>query len=190
MTTACLAPNGMNVYRGTAPATRLLVGTAKGVALFERAPGADWHLAGMTLEGLHISSMAIEPVHGGVFAGVHRLDRHRADVQPLEHHAAEAPLGAGRALEQGDALGRADQEPRRGRRAAIDVHAVGRETDCRHARSPVVVFAADHAVARELADRVRRIAEPAQKSTPYPGQDAARTAFARPKGSRARPWEN
>jgi photosystem II stability/assembly factor-like uncharacterized protein len=72
MTTACLAPNGQNVYRGTAATNRLLVGTANGVALFERAPGADWRLAGNALERRHISSMAIEPVHGGVFAGVHR----------------------------------------------------------------------------------------------------------------------
>ena len=72
MTTACLAPNGMNVYHGNAPATRLLVGTAKGVAVLERAPGQDWVHTGTMLEGSHISSMVMEPVSGGVFAGVHR----------------------------------------------------------------------------------------------------------------------
>jgi len=72
MTTACLAPNGMSVYRGAGPSTRLLVGTAKGVALLERAPGADWRYARTLLDGVHISSLAIEPINNGVFAGVHR----------------------------------------------------------------------------------------------------------------------
>jgi photosystem II stability/assembly factor-like uncharacterized protein len=72
MTTACLAPNGMNVYRGNAAPARLLVGTAKGVAVFERAAGAEWSVTGTVLDGQHISSMAIEPVRGAVFAGVHR----------------------------------------------------------------------------------------------------------------------
>jgi photosystem II stability/assembly factor-like uncharacterized protein len=72
MTTACLAPNGMSVFRGDAPAARLLVGTAKGVAVFERAPGADWKLTGTTLDGNHISSLLIEPVNGGLYAGIHR----------------------------------------------------------------------------------------------------------------------
>ena len=72
MTTACLAPNGMNVYRGDAASTRLLVGTSKGIALLERAPGQDWRPGPMALEGPHISSMVIEPVRGGLYAGVHR----------------------------------------------------------------------------------------------------------------------
>jgi photosystem II stability/assembly factor-like uncharacterized protein len=72
MTTACLAPNGMNVYRGDSPAARLLVGTAKGVAVLERAPRAEWRHAGTLLGGQHISAMLIEPVHGSVYAGVHR----------------------------------------------------------------------------------------------------------------------
>jgi photosystem II stability/assembly factor-like uncharacterized protein len=72
MNTACLAPNGMSVFRGDAAATRLLVGTAQGVAVFERAPGADWKLSNTLLEGKHISSLLIEPVGGGVYAGIHR----------------------------------------------------------------------------------------------------------------------
>ena len=72
MTIACLAPNGMNVYRGNQPATRLLVGTCKGIAIFERAPGQDWRRAATLLEGQHISSMVLEPVKGGLYAGVHR----------------------------------------------------------------------------------------------------------------------
>ena len=72
MNTACLAPNGMSVYRGEGAASRLLVGTAKGVAVLERAPGQDWRLTGTELDGKHISSLLIEPVNGGVYAGVHR----------------------------------------------------------------------------------------------------------------------
>ena len=72
MNTACLSPNGMSVFRGDATARRLLVGTAQGVAVFERAPGADWKLSTTLLEGKHISSLLIEPVNGGVYAGIHR----------------------------------------------------------------------------------------------------------------------
>lgn len=72
MTTACLAPNGMNVFRSGAACTRLLVGTAKGIALLERKPGSDWALSGTLLDGQHISSMVIEPIRGGIYAGVHR----------------------------------------------------------------------------------------------------------------------
>jgi len=62
----------MSVYHGAAAPTRLLVGTAKGVTVLERAAGADWSPAGTTLDGVHISSLLIDPVHGGVYAGVHR----------------------------------------------------------------------------------------------------------------------
>ena len=72
MTTACLAPNGMSVFRGDADATRLLVATAKGLAVLERAPGRDWTFSGSALDGMHVSSLLIEPVNGGVFAGIHR----------------------------------------------------------------------------------------------------------------------
>ena len=72
MTTACLAPNGMMVYRGDAACTRLLVGTAKGVSILERAPGQDWAVTGLTMEGYHISSFVLEPVNGGIYCGIHR----------------------------------------------------------------------------------------------------------------------
>ena len=72
MTTACLAPNGMSVYQGAAAPTRLLVGTAKGIVVLERAPGADWSFSGAALDGQHISSLLIEPLRGGLYAGVHR----------------------------------------------------------------------------------------------------------------------
>lgn len=70
--TACLSPNGLNVYRNEQPATRLLVGTIDGVSVVERAaPGSAWKVAGRVLDGLHISSLMIEPVRGGIFAGSH-----------------------------------------------------------------------------------------------------------------------
>jgi photosystem II stability/assembly factor-like uncharacterized protein len=72
MNTACLAPNGMSVYRGAGAPNRLLVGTAKGIAVLERAAGNDWSLSGAALEDQHISSLLIEPVNGGLYAGVHR----------------------------------------------------------------------------------------------------------------------
>jgi photosystem II stability/assembly factor-like uncharacterized protein len=68
--TACLSPNGLNVYRDDAPATRLLVGTADGVSILERASSnAGWNLAGRALEGKHIGSLMIEPTRGVIFAG-------------------------------------------------------------------------------------------------------------------------
>lgn len=69
---ACLAPNGQNVFRGSSPCTRLLVGTLSGLAVLERSgPGSSWTVASKKLDGLHISSMAYEPKHRGLFAGVH-----------------------------------------------------------------------------------------------------------------------
>jgi len=69
---ACLAPNGQMDYRGDGPCTRLLVGTAKGVAILERAAGQEWRHTGTMLEDRHISSLTIDPVKGGIYAGVHR----------------------------------------------------------------------------------------------------------------------
>ena len=70
--TACLSPNGLNVYRDSQPVTRLLVGTTGGASVIEReAPGASWKVTGRVLEGLHISSLMIEPTRGGIFAGAH-----------------------------------------------------------------------------------------------------------------------
>jgi photosystem II stability/assembly factor-like uncharacterized protein len=68
--TACLSPNGLNVYREPAPVTRLLVGTAEGVSVLEReSPSAAWKVTGHALEGMHIGALMIEPARGGVFAG-------------------------------------------------------------------------------------------------------------------------
>ena len=69
--TACLAPNGQNVFRGGGPCERLLVGTLRGLRVLER-DGSSWRDAGARLEGQHISSMMYEPKHRGLFAGVHQ----------------------------------------------------------------------------------------------------------------------
>jgi photosystem II stability/assembly factor-like uncharacterized protein len=72
MTVACLAANGMISYRGAAAVTRLLVGTAKGIDVLERKPGGDWHRGERKLNDKHVSSLAIEPVGAGIFAGIHK----------------------------------------------------------------------------------------------------------------------
>ncbi|HEU0166403.1 MAG TPA: glycosyl hydrolase, partial [Chloroflexota bacterium] len=70
--TACLSPNGLNRYDEQAPVTRLLVGTAHGVSVLSRAgAGLPWRVESTQLEDQHISSLLVEPAHGGVFAGVH-----------------------------------------------------------------------------------------------------------------------
>lgn len=69
---ATLSPNGRNAQReGAGPPTRLLVGTLRGVHLFERdRPGAPWRDRGRTLDGSHCGSLMVAP-DGGVFAGMH-----------------------------------------------------------------------------------------------------------------------
>jgi photosystem II stability/assembly factor-like uncharacterized protein len=69
---ACLSPNGLNAYRGDEPVDRLLVATISGVAVLERdGPGGQWRVGEPALDGVHISSLAIEPLRGGIFAGSH-----------------------------------------------------------------------------------------------------------------------
>ncbi len=76
---ACLAPNGMNVFRGTSPVTCLLVGTIRGIAILDRSAKGDWSDSGIALEGHHISSTMIEPHRGMVFAAVHGGGVYRSD---------------------------------------------------------------------------------------------------------------
>ncbi|MBX5490053.1 MAG: exo-alpha-sialidase [Chloroflexi bacterium] len=68
----CVSPDGGNRYAGTAPPTRLLVGTVDGVFTVER-PAADtaWQVTGQALGGQHISALLYEPRRGGLFAGCH-----------------------------------------------------------------------------------------------------------------------
>lgn len=72
MMTVCLSPNGPNVTRLSAPPTRLLVATIRGVGVIERAStDKPWKRIARTLEGSHVGSLVKEPVRGGVFAGAH-----------------------------------------------------------------------------------------------------------------------
>jgi photosystem II stability/assembly factor-like uncharacterized protein len=70
--TVCLSPNGSTVFKGQAPADDLLVGTVDGI--WRLRPAEDrgqWQVSDRQLTGLHISSILLEPVRGGLFAGVH-----------------------------------------------------------------------------------------------------------------------
>ena len=67
---ACLAPNGQNVFKGSGPCSRLVVGTLDGLKVLERG-AAGWSVSATRLDGLHISCTAYEPKHRGLFAGVH-----------------------------------------------------------------------------------------------------------------------
>jgi len=72
MVLACLSPNGVDTYDLAQPPARLLVATQNGVVQVERKQDAQqWSVTGTSLEGLHISSLMREPVHGRLFAGVH-----------------------------------------------------------------------------------------------------------------------
>jgi photosystem II stability/assembly factor-like uncharacterized protein len=65
---ACLSPNGRATYSASEPATRLLVGTVKGVITLERS-GASWETVDHALDGMQISALVTVPNHGLVFAG-------------------------------------------------------------------------------------------------------------------------
>jgi photosystem II stability/assembly factor-like uncharacterized protein len=67
----CLSPNGRAEYSGAEPATRLLVGTVKGVANLERADMTEpWQVTSRSLEGRQISALVPVPSAGLVFAGI------------------------------------------------------------------------------------------------------------------------
>jgi photosystem II stability/assembly factor-like uncharacterized protein len=68
----CLSPNGQNRFDGTAPPSRLLVATAEGVSVLERAsPGAPWRRTGTYLENSHATTLAAIPGGRGVILGTH-----------------------------------------------------------------------------------------------------------------------
>ena len=68
--TVCLSPNGSTVFTLSSPPTELLVGTIEGIVRLRR-DDHSWRTAGTYLTGEHISSLLHEPVHDGLFAGVH-----------------------------------------------------------------------------------------------------------------------
>jgi photosystem II stability/assembly factor-like uncharacterized protein len=68
----CLSPNGQNVHHGDAPPTRLLVATAGGVSILERAsPSQSWQLVDVALPNQHPSALLFDAPGGGLFAGMH-----------------------------------------------------------------------------------------------------------------------
>src|SRR5690348_14098997 len=70
--TVCLSTNGSITSTHDGPPTRLLVPTLDGIAIVTRQRvGAPWLVKGRTLDGLHASSLVVEPIRGGIFAGVH-----------------------------------------------------------------------------------------------------------------------
>src|SRR5690349_1015216 len=74
-----VSPNGQSTYAGQAPPDRLLVATVDGIAVLERDdPGGAWRRGGSALGGLHISSILVESVRGGIFAGVHGSGLYRS----------------------------------------------------------------------------------------------------------------
>ena len=68
---AVLSPNGQNVRRGSSRPTRLLVATLRGVNLLERTAAGAWNDYGLTLEGVHCSSLLALPDSEVVIAGAH-----------------------------------------------------------------------------------------------------------------------
>jgi photosystem II stability/assembly factor-like uncharacterized protein len=63
-----LSHGGSNIYRSPEPSTRVLVGTADGIALIERS-SVGWRVAHRALTDQHISAIVFEPESGLVFAG-------------------------------------------------------------------------------------------------------------------------
>src|SRR5262249_18232627 len=69
---ASLSPNGRSTYQGSGAAIELFIGTTEGIFIGERdGRGAAWRLTGRALEGMHVSSVLVEPERGGIFAGIH-----------------------------------------------------------------------------------------------------------------------
>ncbi len=67
---ACISTDGTTVFAG--PVETLLVGTLDGVVELSRSSGnGAWKLTDQMLRGYHISALFVEPLQGGIFAGVH-----------------------------------------------------------------------------------------------------------------------
>src|SRR5262249_51341399 len=74
-----VSPNGRSTYVGEDPPSRLLVATIEGIAVLERTgTDGDWRHDTTVLDGLHISSILVEPTRGGIFAGVHGSGLYRS----------------------------------------------------------------------------------------------------------------
>ena len=74
-----ISPNGRSTYAGEGPPTRLLVATIDGIADLERSGSSgEWRRGPTALDGLHISSILVEPMRGGIFAGIHGSGLYRS----------------------------------------------------------------------------------------------------------------
>jgi len=67
----CLSHSGDAIFSSQSPARELLVGTADGVFTLARRGQRDWEVAGQSLKGYHVCSIAIEPASGAIFAATH-----------------------------------------------------------------------------------------------------------------------
>jgi photosystem II stability/assembly factor-like uncharacterized protein len=76
MSTICLSPNGVDVYRVESAPTDVLVATVDGVALVRR-DGGRWRVQVAGLKGLHVSSLMRDP-RGHLFAGIHGVGLYRS----------------------------------------------------------------------------------------------------------------
>ena len=68
----CLSHGGPMIYSANTVPEELLIGTVGGVFKAKRADATQWHVAEHALEKCHVSSLALEPKSGQVFAGVYK----------------------------------------------------------------------------------------------------------------------
>ncbi len=69
--TIALSHGGPTIFESSQPASRVLVGTARGVVTIERA-GGGWRVAAQALTDKHIGAILIEPESGTIFAGAYK----------------------------------------------------------------------------------------------------------------------
>src|SRR5579862_8338536 len=69
-TMALLSVGGNPYSQDPGPAEELFFGSVDGVVHLRRS-GGKWQTDGRTLEGLHVSSLLLEPASGTMFAGTH-----------------------------------------------------------------------------------------------------------------------
>lgn len=68
----CLSHGGTTTYSSPSPSHEVLVGTVGGVFTIQRENTKEWGISRRSLEGCHVSSLALEPSPGLTFAGVHK----------------------------------------------------------------------------------------------------------------------
>src|SRR5688500_15365229 len=66
-----LSHGGQTHYRTEQPIDQVLVGTANGVAVITRSSQGTWSETRRSLEGKHVSAIAVDQEHGTVLAGTH-----------------------------------------------------------------------------------------------------------------------